>query len=38
VALILDTGPLYASLDRKDADHASSRARIEHADEPLVVP
>jgi hypothetical protein len=38
VALILDTGPRYASHDRNDADHASSRALIEHADEPLVVP
>jgi len=38
VALILDTGPLYASLDRSDADHASCRALIEQADEPLVIP
>ncbi|MBA2382309.1 MAG: PIN domain-containing protein [Chloroflexi bacterium] len=38
MALILDTGPLYAALDRSDADHAACRALIETADEPLVVP
>jgi hypothetical protein len=38
VALILDTGPLYAALDRSDADHAACRQLIEEADEPLVVP
>ena len=38
MALILDTGPLYASLDRSDADHASCRALIESASEPLVIP
>jgi predicted nucleic acid-binding protein len=38
VALILDTGPLYASLDRSDADHAACRALIESIDEPLVIP
>jgi predicted nucleic acid-binding protein len=38
VALILDTGPLYASLDRSDQDHAACRAMIERADEPLVIP
>jgi len=38
VTLILDTGPLYASLDRSDADHAACRAMIESADEPLVIP
>jgi uncharacterized protein len=38
MALILDTGPLYASLDRSDADHKSCRALIESADEPLVIP
>jgi predicted nucleic acid-binding protein len=36
--LILDTGPLYASLDRSDADHASCRRLIEETDEPLVIP
>ena len=38
MALILDTGPLYASLDRSDADHATCRALIESTDEPLVIP
>jgi hypothetical protein len=38
VALILDTGPLYASLDRSDADHAVCRSLIENADEPLIIP
>jgi predicted nucleic acid-binding protein/plasmid stability protein len=38
VALILDTGPLYASLDRSDRDHAACRKLIEAASEPLVIP
>ena len=38
MALILDTGPLYASLDRSDQDHAACRKLIEQADEPIVVP
>lgn len=38
MALILDTGPLYASLDRSDADHAACRALIEATEEPLVIP
>jgi uncharacterized protein len=38
VALILDTGPLYASLDRSDQDHAACRGLIEGADEPIVIP
>jgi uncharacterized protein len=36
--LILDTGPLYAVLDRDDADHGSCRRLIEDSNEPLVVP
>jgi predicted nucleic acid-binding protein len=36
--LILDTGPLHASLDRSDADHVVCRRLIEEADEPLVIP
>ena len=38
MALILDTGPLYASLDRSDADHVACRALIEATKEPLVIP
>ncbi len=38
MALILDTGPLYASLDRRDADHIACRRLIETVDEPLVIP
>lgn len=38
MALILDTGPLYASLDRSDADHPACRRLIEDAHEPLVIP
>lgn len=38
MALILDTGPLYASLDRSDADHAACRALIEACEEPRVIP
>jgi uncharacterized protein len=38
VALILDTGPLYAALDRSDADHAACRLLLETASEPLVIP
>jgi predicted nucleic acid-binding protein len=38
VALILDTGPLYASLDRSDQDHQACRALIERTTEPLVIP
>ena len=38
MALILDTGPLYASLDRRDAGHAACRHLIETTNEPLVIP
>ncbi len=38
MALVLDTGPLYASLDRSDADHAACRQLIEEANEQLLIP
>ncbi len=38
MALILDTGPLYASMDRSDQDHLACRSLIERAEEPLLVP
>jgi predicted nucleic acid-binding protein len=38
VALILDTGPLYASLDRSDAGHWECRHLIETTSEPLIIP
>lgn len=38
MALILDTGPLYASLDRRDRDHVRCRSLIEETSERLVVP
>jgi uncharacterized protein len=38
MALILDTGPLYASLDRSVADHPACRALIEATDDALVIP
>lgn len=37
MALILDTGPLYASLDRRDRDHSRCRALIEGTDEALII-
>ncbi len=38
MALVLDTGPLYASLDRRDAAHPACRRLIEQASEPLLIP
>lgn len=38
MALILDTGPILAMLDRSDRDHIACRALIEGTREPLVVP
>ncbi len=38
MALILDSGPLYASLDRSDDDHVRCRQLIERATEPLLIP
>ena len=38
MALILDTGPLYATLDRDDAAYSACRRLVDAANEPLVVP
>lgn len=38
MALILDTGPLYATLDRSDAAHLQCRRLVESAREPVVIP
>jgi uncharacterized protein len=38
VALILNTGPVYATLDRRDADHAACRHMVEQANGRLVIP
>jgi predicted nucleic acid-binding protein len=38
MALILDTGPLYATLDRDDAAYRSCRKLVEDATEPLIIP
>jgi len=38
MALVLDTGVLYASMDRSDAHYAACRDLIEQSQEPLVVP
>ncbi len=38
MALICDTGPLYAAMDRADADHQACAELLAGSDEPLVVP
>lgn len=38
MALVLDTGPLYAAMDRADADHQRCAALFEEAKEPIIVP
>jgi predicted nucleic acid-binding protein len=38
MALILDAGPLFALLDRRDADHEACRSLIERTTEPIVIP
>ena len=37
-SLVFKHGPLYASLDRRDAHHLACRRLIESASEPLVIP
>jgi uncharacterized protein len=38
MALVVDTGPFYASLDRRDADHDACRSLLENQNEILVIP
>ncbi|HUZ85685.1 MAG TPA: PIN domain-containing protein [Candidatus Baltobacterales bacterium] len=38
MALICDTGPLYAALDRTDPDHAACASLLSEANEPIIVP
>ena len=38
MALIIDTGPLFASMDRSDPDHIACRELLESAEEAIVVP
>jgi uncharacterized protein len=38
VALVLDTGPLYATLDRDDAQYRQCLNLLQSTAEPLVIP
>ncbi len=38
MALVLDTGPVFASLDRRDPDHLACRRLLESTTEQLVIP
>ncbi|MBI4339378.1 MAG: PIN domain-containing protein [Chloroflexi bacterium] len=38
MALVVDTGPLYASLDRRDAHHAECRRLLQETQELLIIP
>lgn len=38
MALVVDAGPLYASIDRRDRDHARSRSLLEGTSEELIIP
>ena len=38
MALVLDTGPLFAAMDRSDVDHIRCAALVEDAREPIIVP
>ena len=38
MALILDTGPIFAALDRRDAHYIACRRLIENSQEDLIIP
>jgi uncharacterized protein len=38
LALVVDTGPLFAAMDRSDADHVACAELIEKANEAILVP
>ena len=38
MALVLDTGPIYAAMDRSDTDFEKCAELIENSTEPIVVP
>lgn len=38
MALVLDTGPLYASLDRSDSQYQRCLDLLQNTEEPLVIP
>ena len=38
MALVLDTGPLYATLDRDDAQYRRCLDLLQNTTEPLVIP
>jgi hypothetical protein len=38
LALVLDTGPLFAFYDRRDKDHLACRALVEAISEHLIIP
>jgi predicted nucleic acid-binding protein len=38
LAIVIDTGPLFAAYDRSDRDHLACKRLIENADERIVIP
>ena len=38
MALVLDTGPLFAAMDRSDTDHERCAALVERTSEPIILP